>query len=401
MTDYSISDTGFWTSYEDWQHSFVEELSVEINKYIEKNNIKSVYDFGCGTGEYLLRLHEFDKSISATGFEGHTTDGVFNNIAKRDLSQPFKIDPVDLVLSIEVGEHIPKQYESNFFDNISIHAKSHVILSWAIEGQGGVGHVNCQNNNYVIDQMLMRGWDYQEEISTEIRNNMPDNWLKNTVMVFTKRKHIDNINYHIIYINDERKWNREQIESYLNGNRHPIDSLNAKIDSNKEKFLEDNKDFKISWEGYKPGELGNFASHYLAWKYVAENNLDNLLVFEDDAKISESFIHKYRLFLENCPKDYDVFSIFVHENQFPRFNSNDIINENVSRAYQDWSTLCYVVSNSGAKKLLNYVKYTGMDYPTDWFIFRHGSKGIFNVYTFPPEKVGGIEIDNRYESQVQ
>lgn len=401
MTNHSISDTGFWTSYEDWQHSFVEELSVEINKYIEKNNIKSVYDFGCGTGEYLLKLSEFDKSIFATGFEGHTIDGVFNNIVKRDLSQPFKIEPVDLVLSIEVGEHIPKQYESNFFNNISTHAKSHVILSWAIEGQGGVGHINCQNNDYVIDQMLMRGWDYQEEVSMGIRKLMPDNWLKNTVMVFTKRKHIENINYHIIYINDERKWNREQIESYLNGNKHPIDSLNAKIDSNKEKFLEDNKDFKISWEGYKPGELGNFASHYLAWKYVAENNLDNLLVFEDDAKISESFIHKYRLFLENCPKDYDVFSIFVHENQFPRFNSNDIINENVSRAYQDWSTLCYIVSNSGAKKLLNYVKYTGMDYPTDWFIFRHGSKGIFNVYTFPPEKAGGVEIDNRYESQVQ
>jgi GR25 family glycosyltransferase involved in LPS biosynthesis len=122
---------------------------------------------------------------------------------------------------------------------------------------------------------------------------------------------------------------------------------------------------------------------------------------KDDAKINNSFIDKYNLFLDFCPKDYDIFSIFVHPNQFPRFNHNDIINPCIAKGYQDWSTLCYVVSNSGAKKLLKYIKETGMDYPTDWFIFRHGSKGIFNVYTFQPEIAGGVEIDDRYQSQVQ
>lgn len=213
-----------------------------------------------------------------------------------------------------------------------------------------------------------------------------------------KRKKIE---YHIIYINDERKWNRDNIDAYLNGKRHPIQSVNAKIDGVKEKFIEDNKDFNLAWEGFKPGEFGNFASHYLAWKYVVENNMDKLLIFEDDAKLSEEFIDKYNLFLDYCPKDYDVFSIFVHENQFPRFNSNDIINDIIAKGYQDWSTLCYIISNAGAKKLLNYVKQTGMDYPTDWFIFRHGAKGIFNVYTFRPEIAGGVEIDERYHSQVQ
>lgn len=213
-----------------------------------------------------------------------------------------------------------------------------------------------------------------------------------------KRKKIE---YHIIYINDERKWNRDNIDAYLNGKRHPIQSVNAKIDGVKEKFIEDNKDFNLAWEGFKPGEFGNFASHYLAWKYVVENNMDKLLIFEDDAKLSEEFIDKYNLFLDYCPKDYDVFSIFVHENQFPRFNSNDIINDIIAKGYQDWSTLCYIISNAGAKKLLNYVKQTGMDYPTDWFIFRHGAKGIFNVYTFRPEIAGGVEIDDRYHSQVQ
>ena len=218
---------------------------------------------------------------------------------------------------------------------------------------------------------------------------------------FDLTKNKTSIDYHVIYINDERKSNRDDIDSYLNGNKHNIKSLNARNEIEKETFFNENKDFKLSWDSFKIGELGNFASHYLAWKYVDENDIDSLLVFEDDAKINNSFIDKYNLFLDFCPKDYDIFSIFVHPNQFPRFNHNDIINPCIAKGYQDWSTLCYVVSNSGAKKLLKYVKETGMDYPTDWFIFRHGSKGIFNVYTFQPEIAGGIEIDDKYQSQVQ
>ncbi len=209
------------------------------------------------------------------------------------------------------------------------------------------------------------------------------------------------INYHIIHINDERKNNRDLIDSMLNASRHEIKSVNAKDPKQKEEFFLLNKDFKLSWDKFKDGEIGNFASHYLAWNYVVENNLNNLLIFEDDAIINELFLEKYNLFLTHCPDDYDVFSIFVHKNQFPRFNHNDIINENISKGYQDWSTLCYVISNSGAKKFIEYVKVNGMDYPTDWFIFRNGHKGIFNVYTFPPEKTGGIEIDEQYSSQVQ
>lgn len=211
----------------------------------------------------------------------------------------------------------------------------------------------------------------------------------------------NNIDYHIIYINDERKENRDNIDFILNGNKLQINSLNAKEEGSIEKFKLDNTDFKISWDGFKSGEFGNFASHYLAWKHVSENNLDSLLIFEDDSIINLSFMDKYNLFLKECPKDYDIFSIFVHENQFPRFNTNDIINDYIAKGYQDWSTLCYVISNSGAKKLLDYVKNTGMDHPTDWFIFRKGHAGIFKVYTFRPEHAGGIYIDDRYQSQVQ
>lgn len=179
-----ISDTGFWISNEDKEHVFIPELSNEINQYVANHNIKDVYDFGCGTGEYLKRLTENNNQIIATGFEGHQTERDFNNIVKADLSKILDIVPVDLVISIEVGEHIPKQYEQIFLDNISNNAKSHIILSWAVKGQGGLGHVNCQDNDYIIEELRKRDWIFDKATTASMRDKMPDIWIKNTLMIF-------------------------------------------------------------------------------------------------------------------------------------------------------------------------------------------------------------------------
>jgi GR25 family glycosyltransferase involved in LPS biosynthesis len=211
----------------------------------------------------------------------------------------------------------------------------------------------------------------------------------------------NNIDYHIIHINDERKPNRDKIQSIINGNIHKIYSLNAKDEAEMSKFKSSYPDFKLGWEGFKLGEIGNFGSHYAAWNYVIDNDLDSLLVFEDDSIVHKDFIYKYNLITSNTPSDYDAVSVYVDPNQFDRYNANDYVNEYVAKGYQDWSTLCYIVSRQGAKKLVEYVNNNGMDYPTDWFIFRNGHKGLFNVYTVVPEFQSPLEIDKQYESQVQ
>lgn len=209
------------------------------------------------------------------------------------------------------------------------------------------------------------------------------------------------IKYHIIHINDERKSNRESISKTVVGILQSIPSLNANDPDQLNKFYLDNSEFKTAWDGFKPGELGNFGSHYSAWKYVADNDLDSLLVFEDDVIIYDDFMDKYSLIMNNVPEDYDVMSIFVDPNQYPRYRPDEYVNDYIAKGYQDWSTLCYVISRQGAKKLIKYVHEVGMDHPTDWFIFRKGHKGIFNVYTVPPRFPSPLEIDHSYESQVQ
>ena len=209
-----------------------------------------------------------------------------------------------------------------------------------------------------------------------------------------------NIDYHVIYINDDRKYNRDLIDSKLHGTKQDIKSLNAKDPGLLSEFYIDNPEFRVSIQP-KLGEIGNFGSHYLAWKYLVNSKLNSLLVFEDDSIIHEDFIEKYSLALNNVPEDFDVLSIYIDPNQYDRFHQSDYINKYIAKGYQDWSTLCYVVSRQGAQKLIRYVIDNGMDYPTDWFIFRHGHAGLFNVYTLAPGFHSPLEIDKQYESQVQ
>lgn len=210
------------------------------------------------------------------------------------------------------------------------------------------------------------------------------------------------IKYHTISINDERKENKDLIDFVLNNkNKINIESLNAKNEKDLDKFYKDNPEFKFGWNGFKLGEIGNFGSHYNAWKYLINSNFENIIIFEDDCLIDEKFIEYYKTYMPNVPKDYDVFSIYIDANQYPRYESKHYINEYISLGYQDWSTLCYVVSKKGAEKLCNYLKDFGMDRPTDWFIFRGGHEGKFNVYSLNPETKVPVSIDGRYTSQVQ
>lgn len=209
------------------------------------------------------------------------------------------------------------------------------------------------------------------------------------------------VNYHTIYIDDVRKNNRDALDKTVDGNKIFIKSLNAKKDGEIDLFKKENPEFKFAWDGFKLGEIGNFGSHYIAWKYLCSSNLNELVIFEDDIIVDESFNNRYQISMNSLPKDYDVFSIYVDSNQHPRYNTQHILNDNVSKAYQDWSTLGYVISKQGAKKLCKYVEDIGMDHPTDWFIFRKGEKGIFNVYTLPPNVKNPLAIDTQYESQVQ
>ncbi len=202
-------DTGIW-SFEDatheWDgngkgHSSCESLKPLLEKYLDINF--PVIDMGCGLGDYI-------NYLSYKGFEVYGFDGtpnidecsIYHPVLEADLTKPIgnQINiPKGNVISLEVGEHIPKKYEEAFIDNLTTYCLDTLILSWAIPNQGGHGHYNEQTNDYVIRVVEKKGFVFDKEKTLEFRNelyNLIDNnrsdgawsFFLNTIMIFRKIK---------------------------------------------------------------------------------------------------------------------------------------------------------------------------------------------------------------------
>ena len=182
-----IHERGYWTEMaEVGTHVCDEPLCAAIIEMYK--GVKTVIDIGCGNGKYTRNL--IDAGIDCIGFDGspltpEVTEGLCGVL---DFSQVVDIGQFDLVLCLEIGEHIPVHYEQVFINNVCQAAKKHICLSWALEGQAGRGHVNCRNNDYVINEIRKRGFTYKPEETQILRDSTGLNdyiwWFKNTVMVF-------------------------------------------------------------------------------------------------------------------------------------------------------------------------------------------------------------------------
>jgi cyclopropane fatty-acyl-phospholipid synthase-like methyltransferase len=184
----SINKNGFWegTNVES-MHCHDSSLANYLTDFFKSENVNTLADFGCGMGEYVKKFKE--NNINIIGFDGNpNTPELTNNMCKiLDLSKPKIFDePFDWILSLEVGEHLPEQFEDIFIQNLHNNNKFGIVLSWAVEGQGGDGHVNCRNNDYVKSKICNLGYISDIESENKMREKSTLEWFKTTIMVFRK-----------------------------------------------------------------------------------------------------------------------------------------------------------------------------------------------------------------------
>lgn len=181
-----MNERGYWTLKEETDtHVFDEVFAKTLHVFINTFGWTAL-DIGCGKGDYVKYLKGLGVNI-----EGHDgsplTPELSDNICGiADFSEPQNLGKFDIVMSVEVGEHIPVEHEQVFIDNVCRHARKWIILTWAIEGQGGVGHVNCRNNDYIIGRMAERGWSLNDYYTQWMRKNSTFDVFKNTIMVYEK-----------------------------------------------------------------------------------------------------------------------------------------------------------------------------------------------------------------------
>lgn len=113
--------------------------------------VESVLDVGCGEGYFAA---EFERhGCRVTGIEsGEVVQPAIESILKWDLMLPFGtlLPPVDLVVCLEVAEHLPESRAESFIADLCQAGRA-VLFSAAIPGQGGDGHLNCQYPKYWSD----------------------------------------------------------------------------------------------------------------------------------------------------------------------------------------------------------------------------------------------------------
>ncbi len=195
-----ISETGFWDSENAHHHhvhspklaQWISQLLYTVFDKVPDEDAKQkrVYDYGAGLGFYLKHLED-NGFTNLVGFEGDPpAQKVFSGMWKQDLTQPIPEAFAEKghVIMLEVGEHVPQEFESALIDNVSRLCRGYLVLSWAVPGQAGYGHVNCKTNEDVIEMLRLKGFVYLPAFTEEARENVDDNtpWFRNTLMIFYK-----------------------------------------------------------------------------------------------------------------------------------------------------------------------------------------------------------------------
>lgn len=184
----SINKNGYWEGLSaSSQHMYDFKLSTQLLSFLKNENVESIVDLGCGLGTYVQHFNS--NGLKADGFDGNpnTPELTNNQCSVLDLSKEFKFDkPYDWVMSLEVGEHLPAEFEDIFISNLHNNNKKGIILSWAVKGQGGHGHFNEQNNDYIKEKVMKLGYTNDTFAETILRQSSTLPWFKNTIMVFRK-----------------------------------------------------------------------------------------------------------------------------------------------------------------------------------------------------------------------
>ncbi len=178
-----VTATGAWHLSAQYAYKLDGGLVQSLIPYLQN---KTVVDIGAGKGRYVM-------SLKAQGVDVHGLEGAENIAAVRltplvkhaDLSQ--NLNPCaqyDWVLFLEIGEHIPKKFESTVFQNINCSTRDKVVISWAHPGQPGNGHVNCHSPSYITTRMSEYGFHLNPAIGAVLRNGSRFSWFRRNILVF-------------------------------------------------------------------------------------------------------------------------------------------------------------------------------------------------------------------------
>lgn len=144
-------------------------------------------DFGCGDAWYAKYLNE-NTDLDAHGFDGnpytHDLSSYFGIV--QDLAVPFNLGKTfNCVMSLNVGEYIPIEFERIYLDNLIKHTNYILIIAW--DDRPGLGVVNPRSIDWVKDYLAESGLTWNEDGEKYLRHCVSEVFrFKLTLTVFIK-----------------------------------------------------------------------------------------------------------------------------------------------------------------------------------------------------------------------
>lgn len=198
--------------------------SIIVPYLIEKYNPQSVLDVGTGLGTWLSVFEDYGvKEIK--GLDG---DWVEKSRLKIKLSEFETIDltkgfsqskKYDLVLCLEVAEHLEEQYADNFIKELT-NCSDLIVFSAAVPEQQGQNHVNEKSPIYWDSLLNESGFYLHEDFREKFwYNESIEWWYRQNILVYKKTGKIDPVEYKKpIYKIHYELWNEElkRKQDYLN-----------------------------------------------------------------------------------------------------------------------------------------------------------------------------------------
>lgn len=156
----------------------------------------SLLDVGCGVGLWLA-VAERLGIVDVKGIEGPWVQDADvrisrSNLIVRDLELGFDLERrFDLVVSIEVAEHLSSTAADLFIDSLTRHADL-VLFSAAIPGQGGTGHLNEQFPDYWAARFANHGYAPLDFVRRALwTDRSVQVWLRQNVIPFASSRFVE------------------------------------------------------------------------------------------------------------------------------------------------------------------------------------------------------------------
>ena len=145
-----------------------------ISKIISVLHPTTCLDVGCGTGIYV---EEFNKQgVKTIGVDGNLATKTIlktspENVLYKDVRHPLEFtQKFDLVVCIELIEHIEEKYEDVLLFNLTQYTNKWLLVTTGEDTKGKERlHLNEKPTEYWIDKIAALGYKYKETETLEMR----------------------------------------------------------------------------------------------------------------------------------------------------------------------------------------------------------------------------------------